>query len=169
MTKKKNFFRFHLQHLNLASTFGDDWFAKLAEQFARFFGTPTFIIIQTVIVAAWIYSNSSGSATFDPFPFILLNLLFSTQAAYAAPMILLAQTRQADRDKAHAEADAKHREDLAEANEQRHDIALVHTLQMTKLVKENMELTRTVRVLSDRIERLIVEIHEHTVKDKEIF
>ncbi len=70
-----------------------------AESFARFFGTPTFLIAQTIIVAVWIWVNVAGWTQFDIYPFILLNLAFSLQAAYAAPLILLAQTRQADRDK----------------------------------------------------------------------
>jgi uncharacterized membrane protein len=63
-----------------------------------------------------------GFARFDLYPFILLNLAFSLQAAYAAPLILLAQTRQADRDKANAEADARHREELAAISEHRQDL-----------------------------------------------
>src|SRR6202140_1595755 len=105
-----NYFRFHLPHLHLGSVFGDDWFALKAEAFARFFGTPRFLIAQTVIVAIWILVNVLGLTAFDIYPFILLNLAFSLQAAYAAPLILLAQTRQADRDAAHALADAEHRE-----------------------------------------------------------
>jgi hypothetical protein len=94
------FYRFLVPHLHLQSVFGDDWFALKAEAFARFFGTPTFLIAQTVIVAIWIIINVLGLTTFDIYPFILLNLAFSLQAAYAAPLILLAQTRQADRDAA---------------------------------------------------------------------
>src|SRR5215470_8756507 len=116
-------FRFHAPHAHLASVFGDNWFGVRAEAFARFFGTPTFLIAQTVVVAAWIALNVAGLTRFDVYPFILLNLAFSLQAAYAAPLILLAQTRQADRDKAHAEADALHREDLAKANLERQEIA----------------------------------------------
>ena len=101
-----NYFRFHLPHLHLGPVFGDDWFSLKAEAFARFFGTPIFLVSQTVIVAIWIGLNALGYTKFDIYPFILLNLAFSLQAAYAAPLILLAQTRQADRDKAHAEADA---------------------------------------------------------------
>ena len=66
-----------------------------------------------MVVIIWILLNVLGYATFDVYPFILLNLVFSLQAAYAAPLILLAQTRQADRDKSHTEADAEHREDIA--------------------------------------------------------
>src|SRR5258708_5972369 len=114
-----HYLRFHLSHVLLDRTFGNDWFALKAEAFARFFGTPVFLVTQTAIVIVWIGLNVCGFTKFDIYPFILLNLAFSLQAAYAAPLILLAQTRQADRDKAHADADAQHREDLARANEQR--------------------------------------------------
>ena len=69
---------------------------------------------QTLVVGIWIVLNAAHVLKFDLYPFILLNLAFSLQAAYAAPLILLAQTRQADRDKAQAEADAKHREAVAD-------------------------------------------------------
>ena len=68
-----------------------DWFAIKAEAFARFEGTPVFLIIQTIIVAVWILVDVMGLTHFDVYPFILLNLAFSLQAAYAAPLILLAQ------------------------------------------------------------------------------
>jgi uncharacterized membrane protein len=91
-----------VEHLH--SPFGTDRFGILAERFARFFGTPKFIIGQTLLVMVWIALNAIAiSLRWDPYPFILLNLAFSTQAAYAAPLILLAQTRQADRDKGAAE------------------------------------------------------------------
>src|SRR5256885_2030532 len=115
--------RFHLPHAHLQSTFGNDWFALKAEAFARFFGTPVFLIAQTIVVLFWIGLNLAGVVKFDLYPFILLNLAFSLQSAYAAPLILLAQTRQSDRDKALAEADARHREDLASALEQRQILA----------------------------------------------
>jgi uncharacterized membrane protein len=89
--------------------FGNDRFGVLAERFARFFGTPRFIIGQTALVAVWILLNAAAvGLRWDPYPFILLNLAFSTQAAYAAPLILLARTRQAERDKLR---DAATRED----------------------------------------------------------
>jgi len=118
-----DYFRFHMPHVHLARVFGNDWFALKAEAFARFFGTPVFLISQTVIVGLWIVVNVLGLTHFDVYPFILLNLAFSLQAAYAAPPILLAQTRQADRDKAHADADAQHREALAHASEERQALA----------------------------------------------
>jgi uncharacterized membrane protein len=92
----------------LHAPFGSDPFGQAAERFARFFGTPKFIVGQTLLVAVWIALNAMAvSLRWDPYPFILLNLAFSTQAAYAAPLILLAQTRQADRDKAAAEEAAQ--------------------------------------------------------------
>ena len=81
-------------------------FGQWTEQLARYFGTARYLLMQTVIVAAWIIFNVAAvSLRFDKYPFILLNLAFSTQAAYAAPLILLAQNRQADRDRIQAEAD----------------------------------------------------------------
>ena len=83
-----------------------DAFARFAERLARFLGTGRYLAAQTVIVIAWIFLNAFGIVHhWDPYPFILLNLAFSTQAAYAAPLILLAQNRQADRDRAEVERD----------------------------------------------------------------
>lgn len=139
--------------------FGDDWFALKAEAFARFFGTPVFLVAQTAVVAAWIILNVMGVTKFDVYPFILLNLAFSLQSAYAAPLILLAQTRQADRDKAHADADAQHREDLAVASEQRQVLAAQQMAQISELLKQNTELTELTKSLTQRIEELTTEMH----------
>lgn len=151
--------RFHRPYAHLSSIFGDDWFALKAERFARFFGTPTFLVGQTIIVAAWIGINVTGLTKFDVYPFILLNLAFSLQAAYAAPLILLAQTRQADRDKVNADADARHREDLAAANEQRQAQAARQTDQLVTLVEQNTQLTELTKQMSERIEALTRELH----------
>jgi len=156
-------FRFHLPHVHLAPVFGGDWFALKAEAFARFFGTPVFLVAQTVVVAIWIGLNVAGVFTFDVYPFILLNLAFSLQAAYAAPLILLAQTRQADRDKAHAEADAQHREALAEASSERQLLAAQQTAQLVELVNQNTRLTELTNILSERIAQLTSEMHSHVV------
>ena len=81
-------------------------FGRFSETLARTLGTARFLVIQTAIVAVWIAVNSAAAALrWDPYPFILLNLAFSTQAAYAAPLILLAQNRQDDRDRAQIERD----------------------------------------------------------------
>ena len=82
-------------------------FGQWTERLARYFGTAKYLFIQTVFVAIWIAFNviAIKSLRFDKYPFILLNLAFSTQAAYAAPLILLAQNRQADRDRVQSEQD----------------------------------------------------------------
>ena len=162
---KGHHFRFHLPHLHLSSAFGDDWFALKAEAFARFFGTPVFLVGQTVLVAVWIVLNVIGVTHFDVYPFILLNLAFSLQAAYAAPLILLAQTRQADRDKAHADADAKHREDLATASEQRQLLAAQEMESMAEILKQNTALTELTKELSQRIETLTREMHQRVLRE----
>jgi uncharacterized membrane protein len=84
-----------------------DAFARISERIARFLGTGRFLAIQSVVVAIWIALNVVGAVwlRWDPYPFILLNLAFSTQAAYAAPLILLAQNRQDDRDRVSLEED----------------------------------------------------------------
>src|SRR5215467_7025460 len=163
---KRHVYRFHSPHLHLQSVFGDDWFALKAEAFARFFGTPTFLIAQTVIVAVWILANVLGLTTFDIYPFILLNLAFSLQAAYAAPLILLAQTRQADRDAAHALADAEHREALHSASEERAAVAAEQTALLVEMLQQNTKLTQTVKALTERVEALTLEVHKTVVNSR---
>jgi uncharacterized membrane protein len=122
-------------------TFGNDRFGVLAERFARGFGTPHFIIGQSVVVAAWIAVNAVAFGLhWDPYPFILLNLGFSTQAAYAAPLILLAQTRQAERDKLRDAAVEDHR-DVQARHEEDFESQLRATLD---------EIARTLHVLESR-------------------
>jgi uncharacterized membrane protein len=83
-----------------------DAVGQFAEGIARFLGTGRFLAVQTIIVMVWIALNVFAiRLRWDPYPFILLNLAFSTQAAYAAPLILLAQNRQTDRDRVQAEED----------------------------------------------------------------
>jgi len=144
--------RFLEEYQRLASPFGSGGFGARAEAFARFFGTPSFLIGQTIVVAAWIAINATHLVRFDLYPFILLNLAFSLQAAYAAPLILLAQTRQADRDKALAEADARHREQVAENSIVRETQAESGLDLIRQLIDENTLLTR-------RIDGLTREIH----------
>lgn len=87
-------------------SYDPDAFARVAERLARFLGTGRYLAGQTFFVFIWIVLNiAAASLRWDPYPFILLNLAFSTQAAYAAPMILLAQNRQADRDREEIERD----------------------------------------------------------------
>jgi uncharacterized membrane protein len=157
------FYRFHFPHLKFVSVFGDDWFSLKAEAFARFFGTPLFLIAQTIVVAVWIVLNVVGLLSFDVYPFILLNLAFSLQAAYAAPLILLAQTRQADRDKAHSIADAEHREALHNASEERQATAATQTALLLEMVKQNTILTESVKALTERVEALTIDVHNRIV------
>jgi uncharacterized membrane protein len=90
----------------MGSRYDADTFGRMSEAIARFMGTGRFLAGQTFFVACWIVLNTIGLLrSWDPYPFILLNLLFSTQAAYAAPLILLAQNRQDDRDRASVERD----------------------------------------------------------------
>jgi len=107
--------------------------------------------------------NVVGPYQFDIYPFILLNLAFSLQAAYAAPLILLAQSRQADRDKAHTDADAQHREALASAAEQRQILAAQQASQIMELLQQNTQLTEMVKNLSQRIETLTIEMHNKVI------
>ena len=156
-------FRFHRPHVHLSSVFGGDWFALKAEAFARFFGTPVFLVVQSFIVLLWIGLNVLGVFKFDVYPFILLNLAFSLQSAYAAPLILLAQTRQADRDKAHADADSQHREELARASEERQLLAAKQTEALVDLLQQNTQLTEVIQSLTQRIEQLTQEMHAKVV------
>jgi uncharacterized membrane protein len=133
--------------------FGNDRFGILAERFARFFGTPRFIIGQTILVALWIAINVLAvGLRWDPYPFILLNLAFSTQAAYAAPLILLAQTRQADRDKRH--------EDLMEAHHEAEEQRTDHFLEKERDLHEHVVglLAQNTR-LTEQVARLTAELH----------
>lgn len=164
--KAKSYLRFHIGSSHLNAVFGSDNFGKRAESFARFFGTPTFLIAQTIIVAIWIIINVAGLVHFDLYPFILLNLAFSLQAAYAAPLILLAQTRQADRDKANMEADAMHREEIAIMSGRSLDQSNQSLELLVELLKENTHLTKLTHQLSSRIEELSTEIRDH-IHDEE--
>jgi uncharacterized membrane protein len=85
---------------------------KFTESIARFFGTGTYLLLQTIVVLVWIALNVAAvSLRWDPYPFILLNLAFSTQAAYAAPLILLAQNRQENRDRVTVDEDRRRAEE----------------------------------------------------------
>jgi uncharacterized membrane protein len=141
---------------HLTRPFGHGTFGQKAEAFARFFGTPRFLIGQTFVVLVWIVINATQIVHFDLYPFILLNLAFSLQAAYAAPLILLAQTRQADRDKGTADADARHREAVARSALERQELAEQGIDLLKRLVNENTALTRRVEALTEQIHGKVV-------------
>ena len=141
-------------------TFGADPFGRGAERAARFFGTPRYIIGQTLIVIVWIALNSIAlMAHWDPYPFILLNLAFSTQAAYAAPLILLAQTRQASRDKGLGERMELHREKEEKDGERRVAQLKQETDKLQALLEANTDLTRQDKELTEQVAGLTREIH----------
>ena len=145
----------HRRRAELHGAFGNDAFGRIAERAARFFGTPQYIVGQTVAVAAWVILNSTQlhlGFAWDVYPFIALNLLFSLQAAYAAPLILLAQTRQADRDKLHTERMEKsHRRLEREAK--------TETDKVLQLLESNTDLTRQDKELTEQVADLAKQIH----------
>ncbi len=127
------------------SAFGRDRFGRTAETAARLFGTPHYIVAQTLAVALWLVLNSIALVHhWDPYPFILLNLAFSTQAAYAAPLILLAQTRQAERDAVQAAELERHREEALLASSRREDEVEKLTEELRALLQTNNRLTREI-------------------------
>jgi uncharacterized membrane protein len=131
-----------------------DAFGRLAERLARYLGTGRYLAIQTVIVIVWITLNLVGaSLRWDPYPFILLNLAFSTQAAYAAPLILLAQNRQADRDRAEIERDREmNARSLADTEFLAREMAAIRLALEHKADRDDLE--DAVTRLTDTLERL---------------
>ena len=144
----------------LHGAFGNDSFGQIAEAAARFFGTPQYIVGQTVAVLAWVVVNSTQlhiGFAWDVYPFIALNLLFSLQAAYAAPLILLAQTRQADRDKLHTERVERSHHRLERA-------ARLETDNILELLQANTDLTQEDKQLTEQVADLTKQIHALLVK-----
>src|SRR5204862_621713 len=130
--------------------FGEDAFGRRAETIARFFGTPQYIFGQTIVVVLWIAINSVAVALqWDPYPFILLNLAFSTQAAYAAPLILLAQTRQAERDKLASDRAEKRHDQTDRQAAERVAALRTETDKLTALLDANTDLTRQDKELTE--------------------
>ena len=139
----------------LHGAFGNDAFGRIAEKAARFFGTPQYIVGQTVAVLFWVVLNSTQlhlGFAWDVYPFIALNLLFSLQAAYAAPLILLAQTRQADRDKLHTER-------MEKAHSRLEHAAKTETDKLLELLQSNTNLTEQDKELTQHVADLTREIH----------
>ena len=135
----------------VGSRYDADAFGRLAEAFARFLGTGRFLVGQTVLVVAWIILNTVVLVRdWDPYPFILLNLAFSTQAAYAAPLILLAQNRQDDRDRASIERDRE-----VAARTQNDTEYLARELASVRLALADVVTSADLSDRLDRIEKLI--------------
>jgi uncharacterized membrane protein len=145
--------------------FGQDPFGRYAERAARFFGTPQYIVGQSIVVVAWIVLNSIAVMShWDPYPFILLNLAFSTQAAYAAPLILLAETRQAARDKTAADLTDKHHDHIEKMAQRRVAALKAETDKLEALLQSNTDLTRQDKDLTEEVAALTREIHAALTK-----
>ena len=126
-------------------------FWRFSESIARLLGTARFLVAQTVMVIAWITLNVFAvRLRWDPYPFILLNLAFSTQAAYAAPLILLAQNRQAERDRVQAEIDREvNARTMADAEFLARELASIR-LALADVVTSH-DLDRVVERLAERM------------------
>jgi uncharacterized membrane protein len=137
-----------------APSYDPDAFGRFAERLARFLGTGRYLVAQTLLVVIWIIINGLVLANgWDPYPFILLNLAFSTQAAYAAPLILLAQNRQADRDKSEVESDREtNARALAETEYLAREIASVRLMLEQKADRE--DIIEPLERLAQSVERL---------------
>jgi uncharacterized membrane protein len=137
----------------MGARYDADAFGRFSEAIARFLGTGRFLAGQTVLVLAWIALNTIGLVKhWDPYPFILLNLAFSTQAAYAAPLILLAQNRQDDRDRANIERDRE-----VAARTQADTEFLARELAAVRLALEKMATTEDLEDALERMAKVITE------------
>lgn len=130
-------------------------FGRFSETVARNLGTARFLVVQTFLVFVWITINVvSITLQWDPYPFILLNLMFSVQAAYAAPLILLAQNRQEDRDRQALENDR-----AVAARTQENAEYLARELAGVRLALSNTvtstELRESIDVLNERLDQLL--------------
>jgi uncharacterized membrane protein len=137
----------------MGARYDADAFGRMSEALARFLGTGRFLFAQTVLVIGWIILNSIAAFHhWDPYPFILLNLAFSTQAAYAAPLILLAQNRQDDRDRANIERDR----DVA-ARTQADTEYLARELAAVRLALADVVTTRDLEDTVSRVAKMIAD------------
>ncbi|HSB87331.1 MAG TPA: DUF1003 domain-containing protein [Ilumatobacteraceae bacterium] len=153
------------QGRRLGVHYDPDAFGQFSETTARFIGTARFLVSQTVIVVIWIAINLAWGFNvgnlrkggFDPYPFILLNLAFSTQAAYAAPLILLAQNRQEERDRQQTENDRRVAERTqADTEFLARELAAVRlglsTIASSSELEEHLErITAAIERLADRL------------------
>jgi uncharacterized membrane protein len=138
----------------MGARYDADAFGRFSEAIARFLGTGRFLVGQTVLVIAWIALNTVGLVIkhWDPYPFILLNLAFSTQAAYAAPLILLAQNRQDDRDRANIDRDRE-----VAARTQADTEFLAREIASVRLALEKMVTTQDLEDSLERMAKLITD------------
>ncbi|MGE0217664.1 DUF1003 domain-containing protein [Mycolicibacterium sp.] len=140
---------------SLAPRFDVEAVGRFSERIARFLGTGRYLAIQTIVVIVWILLNLGAFAwQWDPYPFILLNLAFSTQAAYAAPLILLAQNRQENRDRVALEEDRRRAEQTKADTEY-----LARELAALRLAVGEVATRDYLRRELEEIRDLIAELH----------
>jgi uncharacterized membrane protein len=148
--------------LSLGIHYDPEAFGRFSEAIARFLGTARFLVAQTFLVAVWIAFNVVAYALrFDPYPFILLNLAFSTQAAYAAPLILLAQNRQAERDRAETDRDRE-----TNARTQADAEYLAREMASIRLVLADVVTTDDLAEAVDRLTRAVEQLAPATDDDR---
>ena len=142
--------------INLGLHYDPEAFGRFSEAIARTLGTARFLVIRTVVVITWIIFNiAAATLRYDPYPFILLNLAFSTQAAYAAPLILLAQNRQDERDRAQIERDR----DVASRTQEDTEY-LARELASIRLALADMPSTRDVQDALEKLSAAVVSLEE---------
>jgi uncharacterized membrane protein len=140
--------------LGFGAHYDPEAFGRFSETIARTLGTARFLVVQTIVVILWIGLNvAAASLRWDKYPFILLNLAFSTQAAYAAPLILLAQNRQDERDRAQIERDRE-----VAARTQADTEYLAREVASIRIAVEDMpsadDVNRALERITETVERL---------------
>jgi uncharacterized membrane protein len=148
MTRRDNLARPRHRRPQIGVHYDQEKFGKFAENIARYMGTARFLIFQSILVFIWVSLNVAViTLQWDPYPFILLNLMFSVQAAYAAPLILLAQNRQEVRDRQQAETDR-----MVAAATQANAEYLARELASVRLALSNVA---TIDELRDQLDSLV--------------
>jgi uncharacterized membrane protein len=140
-----------------------DRLGRFAERFVRTLGMPWFLAGQSVVIAGWVILNALGGLPhFDPYPFIFLNLVFSALAAYAAPFILLAETRQADRDRSQSAAEERHHDWLEKRQQELLEQDTAQTEQITRLLAQDQRQTEHLAELLEHVQLLLEREHQQT-------
>jgi uncharacterized membrane protein len=140
-------------------TFNPETFGKASESFARFMGTARFLVYMTAFVVLWILWNALGprELRFDPYAFIFLTLMLSLQASYAAPLILLAQNRQADRDRVALEQDrARDERNLADTEYLTREVAALRIAMRDTATRDFVR--SELRSLLDELEERVLSV-----------
>lgn len=149
----------------LRPNFDPEAFGRLSERFARFLGTAGFLVYMTVFVLSWVLWNAFAPVDlrFDDFPFIFLTLILSLQASYAAPLILLAQNRQADRDRIQVSEDrARNERSIADTEYLTRELASLRNALGEVATRDFLR-----NELGDMLEEVLKELRGNTEPDTE--